>query len=1211
MDKQRRALSTGNHTGFPPPRRSSILIGTVVLMTVLCWPLFGADTATLVGTVTDPAGAAIPGAAVTISNPTKGFMRQLVTNSAGAYMMRALPIGTYVVTVEKPGFQKAVSSGITLTVGQVQQVNFKLQVGEVTQTVTVSGNVARVQTERGAVSNLVTSTQIQNLTMNGRDFMSLFALTPGAAYPNGLNSIQLGAGGSENSTPFNGARPEAVNMELDGSDISDTGDGGNGGKISPPVDTIAEMRITTSNYGADEGQRSGAQIQIVTKAGTDKFHGGAHEFVRNNALDANDFFLNRRINPPGGNAPAVPLKWNVFGFDLGGPLYIPGHYNTSKSKTFFFWAENWARYRQGSVISANTPSLAMRTGDFSQCDPKSPNANPVIIAQGCAVPKNPLTGQPFPGDIVPMDPNAKILLNSLFPLPNNGVDGYITAPSLPTNWRDDTIRIDENLTDKTSAFFRVTNESWTQTVAPSLFSSDAYDTIVTPRSIPAEAATFHVVHTFNPTLMNEFIAGFSNSEISYLPAVGPSNVAGSIDKPSNWTMQPQFLANAGQPLLPGVTLSGGSPIDVSENTGAAPFINANPVISFKDDVSKVTGHHTFIMGAFFLRSSKSETTAASTVPTQGALSFSSSSAVSTGNSLADMFLGRIANYSEGVLTANGVPVGGTPKYHFRYVDFEPFIQDNWKVASRLTLNLGLRYQFFTPMKDFTNPPLSSTFIPSLYNPALQAPLNSSGFLAPNPATGQIYDSTNYGNGLLACGVGVVRSGCTDPTDKNFAPRFGFAWDPFGHGTSSIRGGYGIFYDVGDPDDGDAETIEGNPPAILVPTTFNVVGYQNIVPGLLGPSSIKALEYNNSKWTSVQQFSLTVEHQFPGNNLLSIGYVGSLAHHLGQYVNLNQIPIGATTMTVPALAGKAGCTAAGVCDVQNTLIHNLAPTVFFVPYGGYSTIGLYQNTANSNYNSLQVTLRHTFSHGLSYDVIYTWAHALGNAPPPSNSVGGGSIGYYNNLNRWYGNSYVNVPQDLTLDYVYQLPFFKNSSSAFVKNTLGGWRVSGITQFMNGTPINFACGVSRFSSAIGGAVRCNTVEAFGVKKGVVDDKQFGPTPTWFDPTTITQPLMSQLFSNNEPGMFGYQGTYTLTGPGNNVWDIALFKTISLPWVRHGESSNLTFRLETFNTFNHPNWSGINAGCASTIGFGQPCTQLGNGEVSSDRYPRNLQLGLQFSF
>jgi hypothetical protein len=362
---------------------------------------------------------------------------------------------------------------------------------------------------------------------------------------------------------------------------------------------------------------------------------------------------------------------------------------------------------------------------------------------------------------------------------------------------------------------------------------------------------------------------------------------------------------------------------------------------------------------------------------------------------------------------------------------------------------------------------------------------------------------------------------------------------------------------------------------------------------------------------VQQYSLNIQHQFAGNNLVTAGYVGSLGRHLGQYLNLNYVPVGAGTQNAPGLAGQSGCTAQGVCNVQNTLIHNLAPTIFFVPYQGYSTIGFYQNEAISNYNALQATFRHTVGHGLTFDAVYTWSHTFDDSSEPGGITDGGGIGSFQNLSRWYGNSIIDLPQTLVFDYVYNLPFLKNSSNSLLKNTLGGWTWSGITAFMNGFPVDFTCGVSGFSTGIGSSTaRCNTVGNLKVQKGTVDDSQFGPTPTWFDPSVVTQPNFSQLAANNQPGMFGYMGKNMLFGPGLNKWDISLFKNITLPWV-HGENSNLRIRLETFNTFNHPSFSSINAGCASTIGFGQPCTQLGNGEVSGDHAPRNIQLGMEFRF
>jgi hypothetical protein len=844
------SIAIGSVSNFVISGRRIVGLFVIFLVASLSLPCSASDTGTIVGAVRDPSGAVVAHVTVRVSNPEKGFVRPFVTDSAGEYVARGLPIGNYIVNAEAPGFRRFEQSGITLTADETVRIDLQLKVGSSTQLVTVSGTVSRVETETGEKSQLITSTQIDNLAVNGRDYMSLFALVPGAANPYGLDPMQVGATGNENSTPFNGVRPESVNMQLDGTNISDTGNGGDGGVVSPPMSSIAELRVTTSNYGADSGERGGSQIQVVSKSGTTKFHGDMSEFVRNDAMDANDWFLNRQIAPPGGNAPKEPLKWNIFGFDIGGPIYIPGHYNTDKNKTFFFWSEEWAKYRQGVVLSPLAPSARMRTGDFSECDPKSPNANSVIISQGCNVPVNPLTGQAFSGDVVPMNSNAQDLLNGLFPLADNGVDGYITAPSLPTNWHNDQVRIDENISEATSAFFRFTREPWTSRIVPSLWAGAVYDTVANTMSIPGDAASFHVVHTFSPTLTNEFIEGFSQNRVIYLPAVGPSNVAGSIDKPSNWSVQPMFAANAAQPLLPGVTVCGGTPFCVSENTGAGPFINANPVISLRDSISKVVGKHLFIVGASYFRSAKNQTDSGSSLPVQGVMTFSTSSTVTTGNSLADLDLGRMGNYTEGVLTNNGVPVGGTAKYHFRFIDLEPFVQDNWKVTPRLTLNLGVRYQYFTPFKDFTNPVLSSNFIPSQYNPAIEAPLNSSGYLVPNSATGQVSTYTAYGNGLVACGVGNIEGGCVVKRYDDVAPRFGFSWDPFGHGTTTIKGGYGIFYDIGDPDDGDAEAIQGNPPTQLVLSAYNLAGYQNIAPGPLGAVTIGALKYNE-KNTYVQ------------------------------------------------------------------------------------------------------------------------------------------------------------------------------------------------------------------------------------------------------------------------------------------------------------------------------------------------------------------------
>jgi hypothetical protein len=340
--------------------------------------------------------------------------------------------------------------------------------------------------------------------------------------------------------------------------------------------------------------------------------------------------------------------------------------------------------------------------------------------------------------------------------------------------------------------------------------------------------------------------------------------------------------------------------------------------------------------------------------------------------------------------------------------------------------------------------------------------------------------------------------------------------------------------------------------------------------------------------------------------------------------LNQIPVGITTENVPALAGFAGtdflnksnttpmCDASGNCDVQRILINTQQPGIFFVPYRGYGTIDNKQNTAVSSYNALQADFRHTTGYGLTFQAAYTWSHLIDDSTSTyfqGGNPGGVDANY--NLSRWKATGDTNRTHVLVMNYIYNLPFFKTASNSFLRQGLGGWQVSGITSFYTGEPVDFNCGVGGFATGIGTSVRCNTVGALKIHKGMVNDPRYGPVPTWYDPTITTQPLGSQLLANGQAGMFGYMGRNALTGPGRNNWDLALHKDLKLPWFR-GENSTLQMRFDTFNSFNHPQWKSINGGCSSSISFGQPCgTQVGIAEVSGAWKPRNIQLGMKFIF
>ena len=1237
-------------------------IGALALMGVLwaCLGAFAQDTAQIVGTVTDSTGAVIPAAKITISNPDKGVTRELVTNSAGQYVASALPIGTYSVSAQATGFKRLEQKGISLQVGQIQRVDLSLSVGPVTQEVTVTtGATPVVQTETAAISGVITGNQIQNLNLNGRNFVTLALLVPGAVPTNDLNTTTVGVAGNNNIS-FNGSRTQYNNWEIDGGNNTDEGSASTFNTY-PNLDTIAEFRISTSNYGADMGKHAGATIELATKSGTSTFHGDAFEYARRDWMDANDFFLNKA------GAGKNPLSQHEYGYTLGGPVYIPGHYNTDKSKTFFFWSQDWRKILQGQVLNTYVPSKLQRQGDFSECDnrPGSNGNYNAIVANGCTLPTvggityNNIAA--IPGTNPQDFANGTALLNGLVPLPNSGPIKYVAAAPSTTHWRQEQIRVDQNISEKTQAFVRYTQDAWSTLSVPSLWTGATYDTITTPFEGPGKSMVLHITHTFTPTLMNEFIMSYTTDHIVLGNQVGQSSVAKSIDRPSTFAMNHLFPGNDANTLLPAITVSEGVGTDLSsqsiyEDAGNHPWKNSNPIINWKDNLVWSRGSHTLKFGFFLQDYRKNEQFG---TDTQGLLNFDEGSN-STGNALANLFLGRIASYQEGTLVVNGVPVGGYPKGHWVNHDFEPYIQDDWRVNSHLTLNLGLRYYFFTRIHDITKPTVDSGFLPNLYNPAAQAELDADGNLV--QGTGALY--TDFGNGLVQCGANGIPPGCQlRNTGKNFAPRFGFAWDPTGHGKTVIRGGYGLYYEIGNGNEAQTEGGEGNPPVSLSPTAYNITGYAAVQPVFdtatgqynapIPPTGYTAIPYDQ-KWGSEQQFNLNIQHQFAGDNLLTVGYVGMLGRHLARNRNISQIPPGVTTRNAPALHGIAGtycgatdaagncvsgdvygpslnvistgdlnqqlCDALGNCNVQTTLMFNEQASTFFQNFRGYDGMQIKENEANSSYNAFQISFRHPFGHGLLVDTSYTWSHNIDDSTSTYHSTY--QVNDYN-LRRWRATSDLNRTHVLQINYVYDLPFFKTSSNGFLKQALGGWTLSGISSFFSGVPDDGPgqCGISGFSNGIGGDVRCDSVGPLKIKKGVAADG----TPTWYDPSVLVQPTFTQLLANNQPGMFGTMGRNVLTGPGRNNTDLALLKNFSLPWVRN-EHSTLQLRLETFNTFNHTQFNSIKTGCDGSMtttppdangisydipAFGKSCAGGDTGQVNGAWSPRVMQFGLKFIF
>ncbi|MGO9269440.1 MAG: carboxypeptidase regulatory-like domain-containing protein [Terriglobia bacterium] len=1227
-------------------KRAVLLLGSILLLTAAVW-CQQQETGTIVGTVVDSSGAVIPNAKITVSNPDKGINRVFTSGSSGSFSEASLPIGNYTVTAEAAGFEKLVRSGIALSVGQTQRVDLQLTVGQVTQEVSVTGNVVQVETENAAISGVISGSQVANLEINGRNFVNLALLVPGAVPDNGLNTSVVGVAGN-NSISFNGGRLQYNNWEIDGGNNTDEGSASTFNTY-PNLDSIAEFRISTSNYGADLGKHAGANIEVATKSGTKSFHGTASETNRNSATAANDFFLNRT------NTPIAYLNNNEYGYTFGGPIWIPGHYNTDKSKTFFYWSEDWRAIRSANVVANGVPTAAMRQGDFSQCDPALNPGGNLLITDGCKLPvlsgvtgpaagggfdnitqmQTVLEGAPYnvgaPG-LAQAFTNGVDLLNGEVPLQNTSLLGqWNVASSSPTNWREEQIRVDQNIGQNTRVFVRYTQDAWNTLSVPALWAWASYDTIKTPFGGPGKSAVIDITHSFAPNLMNEFTASYTTDHIILTNAFADS-VAGNANRPSSFVMNHFFAPNDSNPLLPSLELCAGLNFCTNEDASNHPWKNSNPIIVWKDNLAWTHGNHTTKMGVYLENYRKNEQFG---TDTQGELQGGGGGPSSlhgipyeTGNAMADMFLGVIPTYVEGSQAVNGVAVGGYPKGHWQMTDLEPYIQDDWKMTKKLTINLGLRYYSYTRIHDVSRPTIDSGFLPSLYSQAQEDPLLANGNI--NTAPG-LSTYTAPGNGLVICGTGGIPKGCQhNDSGLNFAPRFGFAYDPWGTGKTVFRGGYGVYFESGNGNEAQTEGGEGNAPSAWAPSGSDIFGYNNVVPGQFGPTGYTAIPYYQG-WPYVQQFNLNVQHQF-GSNLLSVAYVGSLGRDLARDRNISEIPLGTTTVNNPStitLAGAVGtkaanpglnapgdkgqtlCDASGNCNVPTALEFSEKPSYFFQAFTDYNNIQMKQNTAVSNYNALQVSLNHTFSHGLTFQAAYTWSHSIDNSTSTYLETSG-SIDDQQ-LSRWKGTSDLNRAQVLQLNYIYAIPLFKNGSG-LTKSLLGGWQISGISSFFTGEPMDFNCGVSGYSSAIGGAVRCDTIGPVKVDKTIANEPGYGPTLKWWNPSNIAQPQFSELASTGEACMFGCMGRNSLTGPGRNNTDLGLQKNFELPWFA-GEHSTIQFRWDAFNAFNHTQYQYASGGCNGNTPFGVQCGSGNgndsNGFVTSDWGPRVMQFGLKFIF
>jgi hypothetical protein len=1162
-----------------------LLLICAFALLALPFPARAQDSGYITGTVFDKSGATVAGADVTVANAARGISRTVKTNTSGDFLVAGLPASSYSVTVEAKGFEKYEEKDVTLAAGEKRRVDVKLAVGGVSEKVVIEADAApAVETQSSELSDTIGGKQIGQLELNGRNFSQLVILSPGIANATfaqtGTDEGGVGVTGNVQYS-VNGGRTEYNNWEIDGGDSMDNGSNTTL-NIYPSVDSIQEFQVLTSNYGAQYGRNGSGTVEVVTKSGTRDFHGDLYYFGRN------DFFNSRNFFDQTSKAP--PYKKHDFGYTIGGPVFIPNHYNNDRSKTFFFFSEEFRREKEPTDFFQDVPSDNERAGNFSDL---CPDGNGTF--NDC--PKNPATGSFYPGNQVPVDmANANAIL-AMIPHANttNGIyPAFAGSASQPTMWHEELFKIDHNITNNIRATFRYIHDSWNTTEASVLSWSQmsSFPSIQTHINSPGTSFVARLTATASPTLLNEFVFSYSGNHVD-LNNIGP------WERPSTMTMTGFFNNDFGG-RLPGVQLLNGAPYGGGfiEDPSFIPWNNANPTYTYRDNVTKIIHTHNLQFGAYFVAAQKNEDFEPTFSP-GGFLTFDNTSPVTTGNAFADLLEGNVASFSQ---------TNFEPKYYNRYKIFEPYLQDDWHITSRLTLNVGLRLSLFgTYREKFKN---AYNFDPIVWQASDAPQLDSNGNLIPG--------SGNFFNGQVQCGSPGVPAGCSKGHLFNPAPRIGFAWDPFGNGKTAIRAGYGIFFEHTNGNEANTESLEGSPPIVQTPTQVNVTGYTNLGAGggTIAPLNVVSIP-DEVTWPYVQQWHLDIQRELPGKTTLTVAYVGSKGTHLTDIRDLNQVlpvsgsqnPFSFGEIITPAICASGvvnGVPVTGPAATNLGIACGNDPD-FSRPFSGVSNITRIESSANSIYNALQLSARRTAG-DLTYSVAYTYSHAIDDS---SSRADNAFVNSYDLASNRASGDY-DQRHILNFSYDYDFPFFRKSHG-FVHAALSGWELSGITTIETGAPFSVTDSLAFVDNAgVGNGVGTSAyLDIVGdPKSNLGPQKQLALTsgvfaPLYYNPGAFQVPT----------GLtFGNAGRNVLREPGRTNFDMGLFKRFPV-----GESRAFEFRWENFNVFNHTQFAMIDAAadcsfspsdgtnlgvpdCVGTSSFLHP-TQAHD--------PRIMQFALKFLF
>ncbi len=1141
-------------------RGMTTAVAAVLALFALSTPLSAqSDNASVSGVIRDPSGAVIPRANVVLTDERTGLERRTVTNESGLYVFTSIAPGSYTIAVDSPGFKSSRRTNNQIIASSAANIDLSLEVGGTTDAVSVTATAADVLPDTGALGKMVGSEQASNTPLSGRNTLYLALLVPGVS-GGSLNTLNFGVN-QAGFTSINGAPPQDSEISFDGANGFRTRGGGwlNTGSID--LDAVQEVLVLTSAYNAEYGRAASGQIRVVTRGGGRNFHGSLFEYVQNTALNANSWARNLSSNPAINSVPA-PLHFNQFGYNVNGPVYIPGKWNTDRNKLFFYFGQEFVRYQQPTSVSMIVPSERMRNGDFSEL---LVSGNP-FYRNGIAI-KDPFTGMPFPGNVIPqnrLSPNGLGLLRA-YPAVEDAQAGF-NWTKFGSTWQKqhkETYSIDYNPRENHNIRFRG------QKTTLDLFNPFNQGSDRTPQLIRFRpmSASLNYTWTINPLTVNELLVSASKDRnvISVDFSLADRSLYG-INFPYVFPGTKVF-----EKKIPTVTMDLFTQLSGSK----FPATSAGTTYRISNNLTRIHKNHTFKVGYLFEQVGQNDydqITFGPNIPggtdnQNGRFTFTPlrNGAPTTGVAIANAALGLFDTYAE---------IGDKAYTPFRGILNEWFIQDGWKVTSRLRLELGLRHSIISPIYSAWRNMI--LFDPDLYDPAKR--------VVQDPKTGHILSGQDF-NGMVIPGSGwpdaargrvpIADSGQYNylfrgypkgfaKTHSKFQPRFGLAYQ-ISKG-QVIRAGAGRF--VTRPAITDGVFLGGQAP---FQPQISILNGNVDQPG--GGSSV-GVRFVTQAYTIDREYEPTESYNWnvtyaratPFSSMLEVSYVGRRGLHILGWANINQLPAG-TTFANPGINPN-----------------------YLRPYGGYYSIIEEDPSGTATYKALQISWNRQNYSGLSWGLAYTysssWDESSRNASIYPDA--------YNRRANWAPSSW-NRPHILVLTYIYKLPFLKANRSLLGK-IAGGWAIAGVSQFQSGSPLSIATADDFAGVGPGSGAQFWNVN--GDPKLSRSERKFANNVAeghyWF---RTTNPDGTPIFTAPEKGTFAtnYSRNF-VAGPGFQNWNLALTKSFPIT-----ERYRFDFRCEAFNWINHPNWNNPNTN-PRAVNFGM---------VQGKNSSRVLQLSLRFSF